>query len=65
MNMYQQMGLLNRQRQKRERLLENSETLSKECFMSREVFEALVLIGQNPNKHLGAKSVMVGKVLYQ
>jgi len=65
MNMYQQLSELQRRREKQEFRLKNSETLSKECFMSREVFEALVLIGQNPNKHLGAKSVMVGKVLYQ
>ena len=65
MNMYQQLSELQRRREKQEFRLKNSETLSKACFMSREVFEVLVLMGENPKRHLGAKSVMIGKVLYQ
>jgi hypothetical protein len=65
MNMHQQMGELRRQRDRQEFRLKNSETLSKEYFMSREVFEALVLMGQNPKNHLGAKSVSIGKTIYQ
>jgi len=63
--MYQQIGELPRQRDRQESRLKNSDTLSKECYMSREVFEALVLIGQNPKKHLGAKRVSIGKTVYQ